>query len=225
VLILDGDFGLANLHILLGIAPKHNLSHFINEECALSDIIYEGPGGMSIIPGSSGLVSMADMELTRLEYLIREFSLLESRYDFFLIDSGAGIGRVTIQLCCSAEHALIIVVPEPTSLADAYSTIKVLSIKSMRKISIVVNMAHSEREGKEFFLKLQLLVKNFLQLSIELVAIVPFDRSISQQIRLNRDCAGGKKSSMLLHQINTIAFSLCNGISIKPGTFFSRFFT
>jgi flagellar biosynthesis protein FlhG len=222
VLIFDGDFGLANLHILLGIAPKFNLSHFIQEKCSLSDILYEGPRGITIIPGSSGLALMADLEMVRLEYLIKELSKLESQYDFLLIDSGAGIGHTTIQLSCSSERALIVVVPEPTSLADAYATIKVLASKRMQRIFVVVNMAHSEKDGKEIFSKLSMIVKNFLNIPVELVGILPFDKDIAQHLRAQKSITEEKLSSRITQTAHAIALRLCNITPVNKNNFFSR---
>lgn len=225
VLIFDGDLGLANLHILLGIAPKFNLSHFIQEKCSLADILYKGPRGITIIPGSSGLTLMADLGFARLEYLIKELSKLESQYDFLLIDSGAGIGHTTIQLSCSSEQALIVVVPEPTSLADAYAAIKVLASKKMQKILVVVNMAHSETDGNDIFVKLSMIVKNFLNIPVELVGILPFDKEIAQQLRAHKSIAQEKQASRITHTAHTIALRLCNITPATKSGFFSRFFS
>ena len=82
VVVFDGDLGLANIHIMLGIAPKYNLSHVIREECSLQEIVCTGPAGITIIPGASGILSMANLESLRLESLIRELTNFESAYDF-----------------------------------------------------------------------------------------------------------------------------------------------
>lgn len=225
VLVFDGDLGLANIHILLGIAPKYNLSHVIREECDLKETLCTGPGGITIIPGSSGILSMANLESLRLESLLRDLSQLEAEYDFLLIDGGAGIGHVSMQLCSLADSAILIITPEPTSLADAYSTAKILLSKGMEKITVLVNMADSEKDGREIFSKLQSLAKKFLKKEITLAGIIPFDKNVSRYIRAQKNILFEKRSSVLAIKIQSLARKLCGMQPVKKGGFFTRFFT
>lgn len=225
VLVFDGDLGLANIHIMLGIAPKYNLAHVIREECTLSETLCTGPGGITIIPGSSGIMSMATLESLRLESLIRDLAHLEAEYDFLLIDGGAGIGQASVQLCCMADSVLLIIRPEPTSLADAYSTTKILFSRGMEKINVLVNMADSDRDGKEIFDKLQSLVTKFLQKEIHLAGIVPFDKNVSKYIRAQKNIIIEKKTSPVSLKIQNCARKLCGMPVMKRNSFFSRFFS
>ena len=224
VLVFDGDFGLANLHILLGIAPKHNLSHVIREECSLNETLCAGPCGITIIPGASGILSMANMELSRLESLIRELALLETEYDFLIIDGGAGIGTASIQLTSMADSVLLIITPEPTSLTDAYSVVKILLAKGLGRIDVLVNMAESEKDGKEIFEKLQSLVRNFLKKELILTGIFPFDRNVSKYIRVQKNIFIEKNSSVFAKNIQNAARKLCGMQPVKVGGFFTRLF-
>ena len=224
VLIFDGDLGLANIHILLGIAPKHNLAHVIREECTLNETLCAGPCGITIIPGASGILSMANMELNRLESLIRELAQLEAEYDFLIIDGGAGLGHASIQLSSMADSALLMVTPEPTSLADAYSVVKILLAKGMGRIDVLVNMAESEKEGKEIFEKLRSLVKNFLKKELKLTGIIPFDKNVSRYIRAQKNIFIEKNSSPIAKKIQNAARKLCGMQPVKVGGFFTRLF-
>ncbi len=222
VLVFDGDLGLANIHIMLGIAPKYNLAHVIREECTLRETLCTGPGGITIIPGSSGVLSMATLESLRLESLIRDLTQLEEEYDFLLIDGGAGIGQASVQLCSMADSVLLVISPEPTSLADAYSTAKILFSRGMDNIQVLVNMAESDRDGREIFDKLQSLVTKFLQKKIHCAGIVPFDKSVSRYIRAQKNIMLEKKTSPVSLKIQNVARTLCGMQPVKRASFFSR---
>lgn len=224
VLIFDGDLGLANIHILLGIAPKHSLSHVIKEECTIAETLCEGPCGITIIPGSSGLLSMANIELNRLELLIRELTALEAEYDFLLIDGGAGIGHTAIQLSSMADSTLLMITPEPTSLADAYSVSKILFARGMDKIDVLVNMAETEKEGMEIFEKIRSLVKKFLKKDLTLAGIIPFDKAVSRYIRAQKNIFNEKRSSVIAKKIQNVARKLCGMQQVKTDGFFARIF-
>lgn len=225
VLVFDGDLGLANIHIMLGIAPKYNLSHVIREECSLPEVLCTGPLGITIIPGASGIFSMANLESIRLEALIRELSRLESSYDFLLIDGGAGIAQASIQLCSMADSALLVITPEPTSLADAYSTAKILFARGVEKISVLVNMAETDTVGQEIFAKLQSLVEKFIQRKIECIGIIPFDKSVSKCIRMQKNILIEKQSSPVSLKIQNCARRVCGMHPVTRSGFFTRLFT
>ncbi len=225
VLIFDGDLGLANIHILLGIAPKYNLSHVLSEECDLDDVLCSGPGGITIVPGASGILSMANLEAVRLEALIRKLSRLENDYDYLLIDGGAGIGHSSIQLCTMADYTILIITQEPTSLADAYSIAKILVSRGNDKISVIVNMAESDKGGEEIFKKLRTLTRQFLKKDITLAGIIPFDRNVTKFIRAQKNIFIERKSSNFAIKTQNIARRLCGMPMIKNRGFFTGLFT
>jgi flagellar biosynthesis protein FlhG len=225
VLVFDGDLGLANIHILLGIAPKYNLSHVIREECTITETLCEGPCGITIIPGSSGILSMANIELNRLELLIRDLTALEAGYDFLLIDGGAGIGHTSIQLSSMADYTLLMITPEPTSLADAYSVAKILFARGIKRIDVLVNMAETEKEGRQIFDKIRLLVKNFLKKDLALAGIIPFDKAVSKYIRIQKNIFNEKRSSAIAKNIHSVALRLCGMQQVKAKGFFARLFS
>jgi flagellar biosynthesis protein FlhG len=225
VLLFDADLGLANIHILLGLNPRYNLSHVIRGECDLSQAVCTGPDGINIVPGASGVENMANLEPLSVEQLVRRFSELEAVHDFILIDTGAGIGQLSVRLASAAESAIIVVTPEPTSLADAYAITKVLFSHGMTHIYVMVNMAVTDKEGTEVFDKLKTLVKNFLKKEITLAGILPYDRDIPRLVRLQQSMTNAKPSSAAVLRTGAFARNVC-GISAsgaKPG-FFKRLF-
>ncbi len=223
VLIFDGDLGLANIHILLGIAPKSNLSHVVKGECSLYETLCTGPEGITIVPGASGIASMANMESIHIEKLIRDLSKLEQEYDFLIIDGGAGISQATMQLNCMADLVLMVLTPEPTSLADAYSTIKILLSKGMDSIDVLVNMAMSDEDGEEILKKLQSLTKYFLDKEVNKAGIVPYVKNMTSFVRAQKNIIVERPTSVFSTRIFNIARKMCGVQSVKSESFFSRF--
>ena len=225
VLLLDADLGLANVHILLGIAPKASIADLLNNDTEAGSVLVEGPGGIDILPGASGLESLANIEPLRLEILQRKLSALEERYDYCIIDTGAGIGRTVTAFCESADATILILTPEPTSLADAYAMVKVLYEKRSNPISVLVNMAASDAEGNEVFDKLNTLVVRFLKRPVVLLDIVPNDPEIPHMVR--------RQHVLLIdHPRRTASVRIGNTarrlggmpVSAKKEGFFTRFF-
>jgi flagellar biosynthesis protein FlhG len=225
VLVFDADLGLANLHILLGIAPKFNLAHMIKGDCSVQDILYTGPEGITIVPGATGIEEMANLDAGRMESLLRGLSAMENMYDFLIIDVGAGIGRTATQIGAFADSALCILTPEPTALADVYATIKMLVGHGAGHLLALVNMATSDREGQEIFEKLESLVKNFLNVKLECAGILPVDPDIPRLVRAQKNLLIEKPSSAFARRIQNCARMLCGLPPAKKETgFFMRLF-
>ncbi|MDG5815864.1 AAA family ATPase [Chitinispirillales bacterium ANBcel5] len=186
VLLLDADLGLANVHILTGIAPKKTLSHVVSGECELEDIVLKGPCAVDIIPGASGLEDLANIDAARLEKLRHDFLNLESRYDYMVTDTGAGIGSTVIQFASNADKVILVMSADPTSLADAYAMVKVLYERGNREIAVLVNMVGSDREGIETFDRLNALVIKFLKTPVELIGVLLNDGEVRKNIRAQR---------------------------------------
>jgi flagellar biosynthesis protein FlhG len=224
VLVFDADLGLANLHILLGLTPQHNLFHVVNGECSVEDALCRGPEGITILPGSSGVAAMANLEPSRIERIQRNLVRLEDAFDFVVVDGGAGIGRTTMQLASSAETALLVLTPEPTALADAYATAKMLVSRGVDDLRVMVNMAGSARQGREIFEKLRGLVRNFLGRDLRLSAILPLDREVPRLVRMQKNPVASKPTSRFAAGIQSYARTLC-GLPPARGGFFARLFS
>lgn len=183
VLIFDADLGLANVHILIGVAPRLNLAHVVRGECGIEQIIGKGPNGIDLLPGASGIEAMANIDRTGLERLRNMLGILERNYDFMIIDTAAGIGPSVTDLASHADLPLLVMTPEPTSLADAYSMAKVLFEHGTERIAVIVNMASNDREGIETFDRLAALVVKFLKKQVVLYGTLPFDRDVSRYVK------------------------------------------
>lgn len=222
VLVLDADLGLANIHILLGISPGRTLEHYVRNQCALRDAIIAGPAGVHILPGASGLESMADMEPLRLGILTRELAALEQGYDFLLIDTGAGIGRIAAGFASMADAAILVVTPEPTSLADSYAMVKVLYKKRDLPISVIVNMAASDKDGVETFDRLNALVVRFLERPLDRLGIIPFDKQVGSAVRRQSAMVVAHPHTVFALRVQHVCRLLCGVPLPQKENFFTR---
>jgi flagellar biosynthesis protein FlhG len=188
VLILDADLGLANIDVLLGITTRYSIEHLFRREKKFSEILVKGPGGMSIMPASSGVLELVDLEESQKIFLLNELDHLAMNVDVLLIDTGAGISSNVLYFNMAAAESIILVTPEPTSITDAYALMKVLSMKFQKKnFMILVNLASSAQEAKEVFKKLNIAVDRFLgSLSLDYLGSIPLDESISKAVKLQK---------------------------------------
>lgn len=163
VLVFDADLGLANIDIIFGINPEDNIDTVIRGEKKLSDIIVEGPEGVSVIPASSGIEDMANLTEGQKLNLLTEFDDLNHRFDIMLVDTGAGISSNVIYFNMAAQKRLVVVTPEPTSITDAYALLKVMfNQHGTKEFSILMNMVADEKEAKTVFRKLSQAADRFL---------------------------------------------------------------
>ena len=152
VLVWDADLGLANLDILLGLTPRYTIEHLLNRKKSLREILVEGPGGMTILPASSGVLELVDLKEDQKLFLLNELESLAENLDVLLIDTGAGISSNVLYFNMAAEELIVVVTPEPTSITDAYALMKVLSTRyQKRRFAILVNSARTDPEAKEVF--------------------------------------------------------------------------
>jgi len=184
VLVLDADLGLANVDVMLGLRVQRNLSHVLSGECELDDIIIQGPAGINIIPATSGTQSMVDLTPAEHAGLIRAFSDMETKFDILIVDTAAGISDMVLSFCRASQDVLLVVCDEPTSITDCYALMKLLSRDhGLYKFKVVANMVRSAKEGQNLFAKLSKVTDRFLDVTLELVAVVPYDENIRKSVR------------------------------------------
>ena len=184
VMVLDADLGLANVDVLLGLRVEKNLSHVLSGECTLDEVLVEGPYGIKIAPASSGSQSMTELTPTEHAGLIRAFSELQSQIDVLIVDTAAGISDMVLSFSKASQDIMMVVCDEPTSLTDAYALIKILNKEhGVFRFKIVANMVRSMREGDELFSKLTKVTNRFLDVALELVAVIPFDENVRKSVR------------------------------------------
>ena len=184
VLVLDADLGLANCDVMLGLRVQKNLFHVLSGEAELDDILIDGPFGIKIVPATSGTQSMTELKPVEHAGLIRAFSEMRTRFDILLVDTAAGISDMVLSFSRASQDVLVVVCDEPSSITDAYALMKILSREhGVQRFKIVANMVRSLKEGQELFAKLSRVTDRFLDVSLELVASIPFDENVRKAAR------------------------------------------
>ena len=184
VTLIDTDLGLANIDLILGITPKYHLGHFFAGERDLSDVVLEGPAGIKVIAGGSGFQELADLSSWQVNNCISNFSALEEDNDFIIFDTGAGISSKVIKFLMAAEEIIVVTIPEPTSIADAYGVIKVISKENpTAKVYVAVNMVKSKEEGEQVFERLMMVAEKFLQFPLEPLGMIFYDQNVPKAVK------------------------------------------
>lgn len=183
-MLLDGDLGLANVDVMLGLQPTCNLANVLEGQCTLEDTILQGPAGLMVIPASSGKKNMA--ELTRAENagLIRAFSELSRPLDVLLVDTAAGIADSVISFTQAAQEVIVVICNDPSSLTDAYALIKVLSRDhGVERVQVLANMVQNLTEAKEIHESLRRVAERFLDVTLNFMGFVPHDEWLKRAVR------------------------------------------
>jgi flagellar biosynthesis protein FlhG len=167
VFVIDADLGTANIDVLLNLHPPYNLTHIINKEKELLDIIVEGPGGIYVVPGGSGLQNLADMENWQFSHLINSLQMLEQYADIILIDTGAGLSKNVVNFVLAADSVIVVTTPEPHSITDAYAILKVLDEYRLSITpQLLLNRVESVREYQDVSAKMLQVADRFLKMRI-----------------------------------------------------------
>lgn len=183
VAILDADFGMANIDILLGITSHYNIYDILKKDKSILDIMVETSEGIKIIPGGSGISKLSNLTEDEENLIVKEFDKL-SDIDVLIIDTGAGIGHNVINFIRMADDVIIITNSEPTSIADAYGLIKVTSKSVLEdKLSVIVNRALDSREADETYRKISTTSKKFLGVNLKYLGYILEDQSVSLAVR------------------------------------------
>lgn len=187
VIILDADFGLANIEIMFGSVPKHNLCDLIYQGKSITDIITWGPMDIGFISGGSGIAGMSNLSRDYLNYIIQNLAKLDSIADIIIVDTGAGISDSVLDFLVASGEIIVVATPEPTSIMDSYSLLKVLNgnprfTKEESKIKIVANKVSSAEEGEVMFNKLNTVVNRYLNLPVSYLGSIPHDMHLEEAV-------------------------------------------
>lgn len=187
VLLMDADFGLANVDVLLGLRARHNLADVIDGSRTLEEIVIRGPDGLRVIPASSGVQAMASLNALEHAGLIRAFSELSHHIDVLVIDTAAGIADSVTTFTRAAQEVVVVVCDEPTSITDAYALIKVLNKDhGVYRFRVVCNMVQGVQEGRELFAKMVAVTDKYLDVQLDMLGVVPFDDYLRKAVQRQR---------------------------------------
>ncbi|MBO4395873.1 MAG: MinD/ParA family protein [Eubacterium sp.] len=187
VVILDADFGLANIEIMLGIRPQFNLADLMFRGKSMRDIITYGPEKIGFISGGSGINEMANLNKTQIVDLVQKMSELDQLADIIIVDTGAGIGNSVLEFVAASEEVLLVATPEPTSITDAYALLKSLNRnstyqKTQTVVELIANQVRGNKDADELHEKLGVVVNKFLNIDIEFLGAIPYDDNVSKAI-------------------------------------------
>lgn len=190
VCLLDADTGLANANILLGISPQFNLEHVVYGTKPIEEVMLDAPHGLKIVPGANGISECVSLHPRQQLRLTRELSRIESQFDFILIDTAAGVAESTLDFISAAHHTLVVITPEPTSLTDAFSLIKLLKRRQGSiHYHVVVNMCRSAGQAKEVFHRFAAAVAKYVDVQCGYVGHILLDESMRAAVVLQNPVA------------------------------------
>lgn len=184
VAILDADFGLANLDIVLGISSKYNLSHFIRGAKKLDEISQPVCEGVDIYCGFSGMEYLTHMTDFTRERIVAALDSLADNYDIVIVDTAAGIGKTVLAFCMASDHTLLIGTPDPAAITDVYTLLKVLTINKYEgRTSLLVNMAHDVNQGKKIYRQIASAAAQFLNVKLNMAGVMVKDDHVSLSVQ------------------------------------------
>lgn len=205
VALLDGDMGLANVDVLLGMTPKFTLRHVVEGQKELAEIMLRGPNGLYVIPASRGVEAMAHLPVAERVQLLGRLEQLEGLIDILLIDTAAGISPNVLSLILAADEAIVVTVPEPTAITDAYAIIKVLSRhRADLRAGILMNMVEGISQAEELFDQLRQIIRHFLKVEVRFTGHVLRDECVGRAVCEQKPfsvCFPYARASRSLHEL------------------------
>ena len=222
--LLDLDLGLANVDILMNLSPRYTLAHVLAGGRSLADIVTSGPGGVRVVPGASGVPRLADLDQNGREDLLRELGELEEGADLLVLDTGAGISRNVVAFAAAADEVVVVTTPEPTSVLDAFATIKVLSREeALGRVRLVVNQCATRAEAEAVSRRVAGACRQFLGLSVDRMGYVISDYHVGQAVRMRRPLVLAYPDAPASRCIRTLAGLLAGALPHqRPVGFFRR---
>ena len=187
VLLVDADLGLANADLVLGVDPAAHVGHLLDGSASAEDVLARGPHGLSILGAASGIQELTELDDHAKLRLVEALDTLDHRFDLVLVDCGAGIGDNVVFFAGAAQEALLVVTPEPTSLSDAYATVKVLSATAgVPRFGVVANQA-ADFQGRDVFRRLTQITSRFLaSAQVSYLGSIPRDESVPRALHCRR---------------------------------------
>lgn len=187
VVVLDADLGLANVEVLLGLNSLFNLQHVINGEKSIRQIVVRAPGGFELVPGSSGIMKLADLNASARQNILLGLRDLQEDADFVIVDTMAGIGQNAVAFAAAADEILLVTTPEPSSILDAYATVKIVyALRDDAVFRVIVNMAGGENQAWAVADKLSSVAQQYLSRRLSYLGYVPRDPHVSQAVMQTR---------------------------------------
>lgn len=223
VIILDADFGLANIEIMFGTVPQHNLCDLIYQRKSITDIITWGPMDIGFISGGSGITGLANLGKDYLSYIINNLAKLDAIADVIIIDTGAGISDAVLDFLVASGEIFVVATPEPTSITDSYSLLKALNrhprfSREDSKIKVIANKVSTPEEGLSMFNKLNSVVNRYLKLPISYLGEIPQDAHLEDAVMQQMPVSMQSPNSKSAKAYERMAYTIMDKEYDKPKT-------
>lgn len=207
VVVIDADFGLANVELLLGVSPRYSFKHVLAGEVTVAEALTLGPDGVKFLSGGSGIMELADVTDSQMSVLLSGFSQLEEHADILVIDTGAGISNTVTNFLKAAHETVVVTTSDPTAITDAYAVMKVISEDNPEppEIKIVINRVENHREGQEVFDRLHRVCNRFLNMKPINLGSIPYDKHLVRAVKSQEPVAlmyPNSESSRSIEQIS-----------------------
>jgi flagellar biosynthesis protein FlhG len=208
--VLDADLSLGNLDIMFGVFPKFNMKDLLDGTKQIGEIVMEGPCGIKIIPGTSGVEELSNLSMDERNIILSSFKELPE-YDFLIVDTSAGISSNVVYFNAISEEIFVVVTPDPASITDSYAVIKVLAKKTGRKeFHIILNMVKDEKEALSMYQKIVSVTDRFLDVYLDFFGYVPRDEIISAATKKQKLWAEHYPDSQATKALSRICDRLVN---------------
>ena len=187
VVLLDADYALANVDILLGLSPKFTIENVLEGNMSVGEIMVDGPGGIKVVPASSGVQKLTHLGDRQLNNLYNALQVLEKHFDQLIIDTAAGMSEEVISLLHAAGEVIMVTNPEPPAFVDSYALIKhLVKVEPTPRIRVLVNLVRGERESLLVYDRIAKTVEKFLKRKIEYMGHIAEDDSVKNAVRNRR---------------------------------------
>jgi flagellar biosynthesis protein FlhG len=224
VLVLDGDMGLGNVDVMVGLMPTRSLADVFAGTHCLDEVVARGPAGIGIVPAGSGVHGLTHLGEEGQLRLLAEVSALSAPPDYLILDTGAGIGPNVRFLAGCAQEILVVTTPEPTAITDAYALMKVMATQcGERRFRLLVNLARDGGEAKDVYRRLALAADRFLGVAVDLAGYIPLDAGVGRAVREQTGVAADAAGLAYAALAETVE-GWRSGFRVKGGTqfFFNR---
>ncbi len=215
VIILDADFGLANIDVLFGIVPQYTLLDVIRDRKNIQEVLTEGPRNTKFISGGSGVEDLVKLDRQQIARFVENMAMLDKMADIIIVDTGAGLSENVMSFVTAADEVLLVTTPEPTSITDAYSLIKMVTNRDRTKlIRVIVNRSESSEEANDVLNKLLLVADKFLGIRLEAAGYILHDESVVKAVKQQQPFSLLYPKSQAARNIREISDGLIKKVSM-----------
>lgn len=184
VLIFDVDLGFANVDVLLGRSPEESIATMVEKDLSIWDIIEEGPNGLLFISGGTGFNEMFKLDEAKMKKFFDELSEIQGHVDYVILDTGAGLSDENLRFILASDDVILVTTPEPTSITDAYSIVKMVHVKDPNvHMKLIINQCTTEKEGQQTADNFRQVTQQFLGKEIGTLGFIPSDANIPAAVK------------------------------------------